>query len=123
MGDGNRFTRGMKAKAAMSSKHRIVIASDEEECKAPTAATDVPIGIIETTASNAGDSVRVVQHGETWIELAATLSAYDAFQINSTGGKAKALASTGYCCGYVLEDGDSGDIVKCYVNILRIPKA
>lgn len=117
--------QGFKMTAAATGKFRFVIGDtgNADQVKAPTAATDVPKGIRQNACVTAGDSVDVVLFGLTHITLGATVAQWAHIQINGTAGKAKTLASTGYDAGWLLEGGDADEIVKCFLNIIGIPKA
>lgn len=120
----SKITQGFKMAAAATGRFRFVMGSaTADTVKAPTAATDVPIGVRENACVTAGDSVDVVLFGLTHITLGATVAQWAHIQINGTAGKAKTLAATGYDAGVCLEGGDADEIVKCFVNIIGIPKA
>ncbi|MCK4329261.1 hypothetical protein KAX02_05410 [candidate division WOR-3 bacterium] len=110
--------------AIATGKSRFVMGdATADTVKAPTAATDVPIGVRENACVTAGDSVDVVLFGLTHITLGATVAQWAHIQINGTDGKAKTLAATGYDAGVCHEGGDTGEIVKCFIDIIGIPMA
>lgn len=101
----------------------VMIGATANSCKLPTANTDVPLGVRLAPVITALDSCDVVLFGLTHILLGATIAQGAHIQINGTTGDAKTLVQTGYDAGKCLEGGDSGEIVKCFINIIGIPKA
>ena len=95
----------MKCTAAMTSKYIVVMLGAEGYVSTPTAITDVPYGILQTTGATAGDLVQVrpISSGKRSLVCAnAAFSANDILGIAATGGKVDTAVSTNYPIGIAL---------------------
>lgn len=122
----SQIKKAMKCAAAMATNHTVVIGdtSTSNQVKAPTAATDVPVGVISTTAATAGDLVDVVLFGIAKVKCGASITRFSALQIKDTTGEVKTLVATGYFVGIALESGSDHDIIEAFICPLAgIPKA
>lgn len=104
-------------------------------CLQATAATDPVIGVSQegqkgtpgitgsdtTIAAESGDPIQVYVFGTALVKLGGTVAAYDYLE-PTTGGAVIASATTGWrrVVGWALEDGTSGQYVKCWVQPMQI---
>ena len=119
------IVKSFKCTAAMATKYVSVMidTSAANTVKVPTAATDVPIGVISCVGTTAGDLVDVVMFGIAKVKAGGTITRGDHVQIKDTTGEVKVLVATGYDIGVALETAADHDIIEVFVNINGLPKA
>jgi hypothetical protein len=85
-----------------------------------TAVTDIPVGVVQTPATNAGDAVKVMMFGISKVQGDANLANGDLIGTSADGQAAAYVAGTDttkYIVGQVLEDNTTaGGLVTASIN-------
>lgn len=119
-----KITRAAEAATNLTSKHGYIVReTDADEVQLTTAATQLPVGVLEYAENEVGGECTIVTQGRAHVKLGAafTVGTTTLNFMSKNDGLAIPFvaAANNYKVGRLLltADGASGDVVECIVDI------